>query len=161
MLARSELGHGFNPVRFYYCFDGDERVERVVAEVTNTPWGEQHAYVLEPGRGHGRAKAFHVSPFLGMDHEYRFRVGEPGEKLLHPHRRCDGARSTRRSRSAAVRRRAPRLRPSPLATKARIYGQALRLKLKGAPYFAHPEEAPDDRALHRDRGCCAASRAAR
>jgi DUF1365 family protein len=34
------FGHCFNPVSFYYCFDADgERLEAVVAEVTNTPWG--------------------------------------------------------------------------------------------------------------------------
>ena len=41
------FGHSFNPVIFYYCFArGGERVEAVVADVTNTPWGESHAYVL-------------------------------------------------------------------------------------------------------------------
>ena len=45
------FGHCFNPVSFYYCFDpAGERVEAVVAEVTNTPWGERHAYVLERAR---------------------------------------------------------------------------------------------------------------
>ncbi len=35
------FGHNFNPVCFYYCFaPGGERVEAVVAQVTNTPWGE-------------------------------------------------------------------------------------------------------------------------
>jgi DUF1365 family protein len=134
-----ELGHGFNPVRFYYCFDDREQVERVVAEVTNTPWGEQHRYVLEPGEGTA-AKAFHVSPFLGMDHEYRFRIGEPGETLrihIDLDRTFDATLILRR-REPGRRRRLT----SPLATKARIYRQALRLKLKGAPYFAHPKETP-------------------
>ena len=41
------FGHGFNPVSFYYCFDpADTRVETIVAEITNTPWAERHAYVL-------------------------------------------------------------------------------------------------------------------
>jgi len=41
------LGHSFNPVSFYYCFDSDgERVEAVVADVENIPWGERHPYVL-------------------------------------------------------------------------------------------------------------------
>ena len=40
------LGHCFNPVSFYYCFAPDgETLEAIVAEVTNTPWGERHAYV--------------------------------------------------------------------------------------------------------------------
>ena len=131
-----ELGRGFNPVRFYYCFDSDERLERVVAEVTNTPWGEQHSYVLEPGEGLA-AKAFHVSPFLGMDHEYRFRVGVPGETLLihialdHV---FDATLTLRRREPAGGRARLT----SPLQTEARLYRQALRLKLKGAPYHPHP-----------------------
>jgi DUF1365 family protein len=45
------FGHCFNPVSFYYCFDASgNRVETIVAEVTNTPWGERHAYVLSPAR---------------------------------------------------------------------------------------------------------------
>ena len=46
------LGHCFNPVSFYYCFDAaGSRVSTIVAEVTNTPWGESHAYVLSPQEG--------------------------------------------------------------------------------------------------------------
>jgi DUF1365 family protein len=49
------LGHCFNPVSFYYCFDASgERVSAVVAEVTNTPWGERHAYVMPLGEAFDR-----------------------------------------------------------------------------------------------------------
>ena len=42
------FGHCFNPVSFYYCFnDSDEKVEAIMAEVTNTPWKERYAYVIE------------------------------------------------------------------------------------------------------------------
>ena len=42
------FGYLMNPVSFYYCFDeGGERLETVVAEVNNTPWGERHCYVLD------------------------------------------------------------------------------------------------------------------
>jgi DUF1365 family protein len=38
--ARFSFGHCFNPVSFYNCFEsGGERVQALVAEVTNTPWG--------------------------------------------------------------------------------------------------------------------------
>ena len=48
------LGHCFNPVSFYYCFDAaGRRVEAVVAEVENIPWGERHAYVLARGENAG------------------------------------------------------------------------------------------------------------
>ena len=96
------LGHCFNPVSFYYCFDrGGERLRAVVAEVTNTPWGERHRYVIE-GNGSalltGRfAKAMHVSPFMGMDHHYEARAAIPaipvGAHCVEPRRRdrlrCD------------------------------------------------------------------------
>ena len=42
------FGHCFNPVSFYYCFnDTDEKVEAIMAEVTNTPWKERHVYVID------------------------------------------------------------------------------------------------------------------
>ena len=44
------FGHCFNPVSFYYCFTPQEQLDAVVAEVTNTPWGERHAYVLDAQR---------------------------------------------------------------------------------------------------------------
>ena len=50
------FGHCFNPVSFYYCYDAaGEHVRAVVADVTNTPWGERHAYVMpvERRRDHG------------------------------------------------------------------------------------------------------------
>ena len=41
------FGYVMNPVSFYYCFDAaGERVETVVAEITNTPWKERHSYVI-------------------------------------------------------------------------------------------------------------------
>ncbi len=82
------LGHSFNPVSFYYCFDPTgRRVEAVVAEVENIPWGERHAYVLERGDREGTVlaeeleKNHHVSPLMGMDQTYSFRAGTPGERL--------------------------------------------------------------------------------
>jgi DUF1365 family protein len=41
------FGFAMNPISLYYCFNADEYVESVVIEVTNTPWGEQHSYVLD------------------------------------------------------------------------------------------------------------------
>ena len=41
------FGHCFNPVSLFYCYDpAGERVETVVAEVSNTPWHERHCYDL-------------------------------------------------------------------------------------------------------------------
>jgi DUF1365 family protein len=150
------LGHCFNPVSFYYCFDAaGERVAAVVAEVTNTPWGERHAYVLEadPSRPAGGivtgrfAKEFHVSPFMGMDHTYEWRLSSPGERLqVHIDSERDGAivfdatlSLERQPFSAAVLRRHPAMT---LRVVGQIYGHALRLKRKGAPYHRNPSGAP-------------------
>ena len=151
MLAHLRyLGHNFNPVTFYYCFAADgSRVCWVVAEVTNTPWGERHAYVLDPSAG-GTEKAFHVSPFMGMDHEYRWRVLDPGAKLilhidsLREGRRAFDATLTLRRRALdrrSLRRVLWRYPAATMALTGRIYLHAVRLKLKGAPYFAHPDQA--------------------
>jgi DUF1365 family protein len=156
------FGHCFNPVSFFYCFDrGGERVETIVAEVTNTPWGERHAYVLEPaadrppgGVLHGSfAKEFHVSPFMGMDHTYSWRLTEPGEQLIahiESNNDDDGELAfdatlslRRRDLSAATMRRLLARHPMiTLRSLRQIYGHGLRLKLKGARYFPNPSGAP-------------------
>jgi len=158
LTALRSFGLGFNPVRFYYCFEAgkedDERLEAVVAEVTNTPWGERHAYVLAPdadGRLTGvTPKQLHVSPFLPMTHDYHWRLTTPGPELVvHLESRTTQA-PVQRAFDATLRlRRRPLTRrtlasvivrypPQTLRIVAGIYGQALRLKLKGAPYHRRP-----------------------
>ena len=149
------LGWVMNPVTFYYCYDvGDEHVEAIVAEITNTPWGERHAYgltrdALAPGRTLHRAmpKRFHVSPFMGMRQTYRWTFREPGEQLLvHMENREAGARVfdatlTLRRRSLDGSALALALARFPWMTArvvGGIYWQAARLRLKGVPYHPHP-----------------------
>ena len=87
-------GHCFNPVAFYYCYEADgATLHSIVAEVTNTPWRERHAYVLPLASAERRAaarvwkfdKALHVSPFLPMQRQYRWRFTEPGGVAACPH----------------------------------------------------------------------------
>ena len=79
------LGVGFNPVSFYYLQGADGgKVEAVIAEVTSTPWGERHSYVLDGRDGalEGKfTKQLHVSPFMPMEQTYRWRLSDPGEAL--------------------------------------------------------------------------------
>lgn len=77
------LGLCFNPVSFYYCYDGEE-LRFVVSEITNTPWGERHAQVFEMDSQRGRfefAKDFHVSPFMPMNIDYTWTFEAPEENL--------------------------------------------------------------------------------
>jgi DUF1365 family protein len=129
---------GFNPVAFYYGYlDGS--LAWIVAAVTNTPWREQHAYVLGP-RGGEMDKTFHVSPFMGMDHRYSVRATAPGETLsMHIESVRDGERvfdATLNLRRRPARRTA--LIASALRTLPLIYAHGLRLALKGVPHHPHP-----------------------
>lgn len=151
------LGRSFNPVSFYYLYDRtQETVEAVIAEVTNTPWGERHAYVVERGSSQSRdapirgalAKRLHVSPFMPMEQAYEWEVGDPGEGLrvrignLQGERRVfDATLALRRrelSRSNMTRVLAT-YPPMSLAVPLRIYGQALRLRLRRVPHHPRPE----------------------
>jgi DUF1365 family protein len=160
------LGHSFNPVSFYYCFDeSDARVEAVVADVENIPWGERHPYVLARGAREGTVlsdefdKTLHVSPLMGMDQTYSFRAGEPGERLAvhiesRPRAGAGGSAAPRaKSFDATLSLRRRELSRARLAglllcypamslqVVAKIYAQSLRLKLKGARYHPHPDGA--------------------
>jgi DUF1365 family protein len=133
------LGVGFNPVSFYYCFDDALVLTHVIAEVTNTPWGERHTYVLPQGRG-APEKAFHVSPFMGMDHGYEVRAPAPGETLsVHISSRRAGELAFDATLNLERRPyRRLRLLGASLRTLTLIYAHAFALKLKGAPYYPHP-----------------------
>jgi len=159
-----QLGHSFNPVSFYYCFGTDGgKVEAVVADVNNIPWGERHAYVLARGEAKGPVlsdeldKRLHVSPLMGMDQTYAFRATEPGPRLTVQIESRPRGNATaegeapaakdfeatlslrRRELSRALLLRMLARQPATsLQVVARIYGQALRLRLKGARYFPHP-----------------------
>lgn len=123
------LGHCFNPVSFYYCFDDAEHLEAVVAEVTNTPWGERHAYVIE-GRSSEHDKAMRVSPFMGMDQRYTVSVAPPGPTLsVH----IESRESDDKAFDATLKlhRRPLKASLGALRTLPLIYGHAVVLRTKG------------------------------
>jgi DUF1365 family protein len=121
------LGHSFNPVSLYFCFGSDgERVEAVVADVQNIPWGERHPYVLARGERRGTVlgdeleKTLHVSPLMGMDQTYSFRASEPGERIAvhiesHPRESAGDRRMGDVSRS----RRSPKTFDATLSLRRR------------------------------------------
>jgi DUF1365 family protein len=152
------LGYCFNPISIYYCYGADgRRLEAILAEVHNTPWGEEYLLALDTrsslreGEWHvfELDKEFHVSPFMPMDIHYRWRFTAPGERLAVT---MDNEQQGKILFSAQLQLQRRPLTGANLALAllqwpcmtgrviAAIYWQALRLKAKGVPYCPHPKE---------------------
>jgi len=143
------LGHCFNPVSFFYCFDRADRLQAVLAEVSNT-FGGRHNYWLRPATASptfraAATKSLYVSPFLPMNLEYSFAFTPPERSLVaHIQVFASGSRCfdatlslERRPWSASEIRRALVRHPAMAASVvARIHWQALRLWWKGVPLVA-------------------------
>ena len=158
MLAHLRTwGWLFNPITLYFGFEpGGTQVDTLVAEVTNTPWHERHAYVLGPIPGAGLGehrfpKALHVSPFMGMDQEYVLRCEapshRPGDRFVVRLASIESGENVFEATLALRRREASRrelgrmLWSYPLMTwrvSTAIQRQAFHLWRKGAPLHPHP-----------------------
>ncbi len=153
------FGYCFNPASFYYCYDhSGERVDTIVVQIHNTPWGEEHCYVLDeahnehPAPGFKRfqhPKEFHVSPFMPMDIWYDWRFKEPGKTLnvhfmnYHAGQKIFDATLTLTRRDLTphnLTRVFLSYPPMTLKVITMIHWQALRLWLKGAKFYVHPRK---------------------
>lgn len=149
------FGYVMNPVSYYYCFDQEESLQAVVAEIHNTPWGERHCYVIpkhidqsnDSAIRFEHPKAFHVSPFMPMDLRYHWQFKTPGsdldvkvslsreeQHLFHAELTLFRLPLTRWNRTRTLVR-FPCMTAKVIAA---IYWQALRLRWKNIPHYAHP-----------------------
>ncbi len=155
------FGHCFNPASFYYCYNRDgSRLDTIVVEIHNTPWGEVHCYVLDasqnltspPFRRYALKKEFHISPFMGMDMHYDWRFREPGKTLtvhmqsFQENQKFFDATLTLRRREISRALLSRVLVTYPVMTLkviTMIHWQALRLWLKKVPFYVHPRKRPE------------------
>lgn len=160
------FGQIMNPVSFYFCWNSeDTQVETIVAEVHNTPWGETHCYVL-PITGDNTlqetifrfAKKFHVSPFMPMMMDYVWRLSQPCETIQVQMQNWENdcmvfeAVMQLSRRQVSGRNLASISVSYPLCTLkvvGAIYYQAMRLWIKRAPFYPHPNKAvsPKEKVL--------------
>lgn len=162
MVMPRVLGHGFNPLAFFFCHDAAGRLGAVLHQVKNT-FGQQHGYLMPvPPAASGAirqraTKRLHVSPFFDTEGSYRFAFtapdfmgrGDDGPGGAFALRILYGAGGERRM-SATMRLRA---RPfsdaalarllaamplAPVRVLAAIHWQALLLWLRGARFHRAP-----------------------
>ncbi len=145
------LGYAFNPIAIYHARDVGGRSLGVLYEVRNT-FGERHLYAARAGDDgriarHGARKAFHVSPFLPMDLDYRFDFVPPDARaqlrILENDR--DGLILTAAFAGAHLQANDAnllhlffRLPLMSLKVILGIHVEAFRLWLKGIPVQRHP-----------------------
>lgn len=153
------FGHGFNPVSFYYCYDKTgATLKAIIAEINNTPWGEQYCYVMDVEEAtvkqrlkkFSMQKVFHISPFMSLDYQYEWLFSFPHERLyVHMKNWRDGACHftatldlTKQDFSHKNLRKALLDYPfMTLKVLLAIYWQALRLWFKKTPFHAHPHNS--------------------
>ena len=150
------FGFCMNPVTFYICWNPEEtHPEFILAEITNTPWGERFAYVLDKPNSVSKngclnfefPKAFHVSPFMPMNQQYRWSFSLQEERFrIH----MTNSQGTERIFFANLSLRAlsftqkncNRVLVSFCLMTLRvlwgIYYQAFILWLKKIPFYPHP-----------------------
>jgi DUF1365 family protein len=159
-------GWNFNPISLYYCYSGDgSRLEAVAFEVTNTPWGERHGYVVLPGAsgrvaGERVVKQLHVSPFVAMDVDYRVSCATPAQRCnvrfelcLEGRRVLDADLRLRRAAPldrSGIRRLVLRHPLMPMVVSTEIYFEALKLAVKRVPVYRHRSPRSDQLPPTRD-----------
>lgn len=145
------LGFCYNPVTFYYCYDDTDQLIFFLSEVNNTPWNERYVYLQRISKEHSHAwtqdKQFHVSPFLPMNLQYRWKINNPNDQI-RIHLECTDNKSIFRATLRLMQRNLNL--KSCLATFLlcpfttllivfRIYWQALIIFVKKIPFYHHPD----------------------
>lgn len=147
------FGMYFSPVNFYYLRQSDGFYSHLLAEVSNTPWNERHHYLVDLKEQKDAQKEFHVSPFNPMDMLYHWKIKQPNQKLKlsmscsSGKRHFDAALNLDKIElnSNSLLRVLVSIPSMTIKTVFGIYWQALKLYLKGVPFYGHPSDKEKDK----------------
>ena len=144
------LGYVFNPVSFWYCYKG-ETLDAVLCEVNNT-FGDRHFYFVKSQNVldgiHQATKKFHVSPFFPIEGDYTFEFKKSFTDTDTRIQLHSGMELKLDTRIRLKLRSFRDVTKSELFKKygwmtvmviIRIHYQALKLWLKGVPFFTRPQ----------------------
>jgi len=147
MLGQMRLfGMYFSPVNFYYLQQEDGSFSHLLAEVSNTPWNQRHHYLVDLNDQKDCDKAFHVSPFNPIDMQYHWNIKQPNQKLALQLSCSKGDKhfvaslklDKQKLNSASLSRVLISIPSMTIKTVVGIYWQALKLFVKGVPFYGHP-----------------------
>lgn len=153
------LGHVFNPVSFWLCYDKAETLRTVIAEVTNT-FGDRHSYLcahddlrgITRGETLKATKLMHVSPFQPIEGGYTFRFDIRDDRIMI---HIDYSRGNGGLVATLKGPRTPLTNTSIIKAVFRrpfgsrrvltlIHWQALKLWFKGAKFRSQPVPPSDE-----------------
>ncbi len=153
------LGHVFNPVSFWLCYNADDALTTVIAEVTNT-FGDRHSYLCRHDDGRtitkdetlSAQKLMHVSPFQPIEGGYTFRFDIQPDSIgiwIDYARGNGGLIATltgpRKPITNGAIIKAVLRRPfGSRRVLALIHWQALKLWFKGATFRSQPEPPTEE-----------------
>lgn len=147
MLGQLRMfGFYFSPVNFFYLQQEDGSYSHLLAEVSNTPWNERHHYLVDLAAQKDCDKAFHVSPFNPLDMRYHWKIKQPNQRLAlslscsKEIKHFEASLNLNRKvlNSNTLWRVVLSIPSMTIKTVVGIYWQALKLFIKGVPFYGHP-----------------------
>nr|WP_256478441.1 DUF1365 domain-containing protein [Notoacmeibacter sp. MSK16QG-6] len=157
------FGWVFNPISVWFALDESDAPIMLVYDVRNT-FGGRHAYLAPVAAGEATDagirqtsdKRLHVSPFLGPDLTYMFRVMPPGETVkLRIHETRNGeplfdatfCGHARQVTTLSLIRYLVTIPFLPFKIYAAIHWEAFRLWMKGVKFLGAGDQSREDHAL--------------
>jgi DUF1365 family protein len=146
----SYAGIYFSPVNFYFVGQ-ENNYHTMVAEVSNTPWGERHHYLVPLANTNSQAvfsqpKNFQVSPFMSSEQTYQWLLDIKRDKINIQIKSVQNGKPMFSAKLNLSKIKLNRFSLTRVfittgfivfSTRMKIYLQALKLLLKGVPFIGH------------------------